>query len=75
MQGRFELEAAARHIARFGQILQLQLSFGRNLVTILGDGLPDIADAPAQTPLNQALGLRAAAGERTRHQQLVSAHQ
>ena len=75
LQRAFELEPAARDVARFGRVRQLQLGRFRQLVAVLGHRLPGaIADAPRQARGNQPLGLRAGCGQATVHQQLVSAH-
>ncbi|MNV76900.1 hypothetical protein D3C71_1702840 [compost metagenome] len=60
-QRAFELEPAARHIARRGLVQQLQLGIAGEVFAVLLDGLPHARGrgAPLDARSNQALRLRA----------------
>ena len=65
LQRRFQLEATARHVARFRIVKQAHFGFVWNFVTVLCDVFPLVALAPLQTVGNQPLRLRAAGRQLT----------
>jgi len=76
-QSAFELEPAARHVARFRRVEQLELGRFGHVVLVLDDVAPRVARAritPAQAAGNEPHGLRTRCGKAALHQQLIGAH-
>ena len=75
-QSAFQLEAAARDVARLGRVDQFELRHCRQVLAVLGHLAPrGIArQAPTQPARNQARGLGAGCGQAAFDEQLVCAH-
>ncbi|MCY1368402.1 hypothetical protein D9M69_553800 [compost metagenome] len=77
LQRAFELEAAARHVARLGGVGELELGRLGHFVLVLGDVAPRVARArvtPAHAAGDEPHSLRTRRGQAALHQQLIGAH-
>ena len=70
----FQLEPAARHIARLGVIEQPHLGRFRHLVAILGNAPPGLALRPFDAIGNEPLRLGTGVGKPPLNQQLIYSH-